>query len=102
MSVSRNVTVINPQGVHARPADMFAKTAQRFQSTVEVVKEGQRVDGKSIINLLLLGATQGTVLELSAQGPDAEEALIALAELFTQGFWEMELEESLPPTKPTR
>src|SRR4051812_28326843 len=89
-SVFRLVTVINPQGFHARPADMFARVANQFRSHIEVEKDGTRVDGKSMITLLLLAATQGTQLRLEASGPDADAALNALATLFAQGFNEME------------
>ncbi len=88
--ISRLVTVVNPQGFHARPADMFARTANQFRAHIEVEKEGTRVDGKSMITLLLLAATQGTQLCLKASGPDAVAALDALATLFAQGFNELE------------
>jgi len=90
----RIVVVTNPQGLHARPADLFVKVASRFVAKVELVKDHERVDGKSIIHLLTLGATQGTQLSIEASGPDAEAALVALADLFAQNFLEGEADES--------
>lgn len=88
--VSRTVTVINPQGLHARPADLIVKTASRFQSQVEIIKEHERVDAKSILAIFTLAAVQGTQMVVEACGPDAEEALQALAELFDRGFDELD------------
>lgn len=84
--ISRKVVVTNPQGMHARPADMFVKTANRFQSEIAVIKGNERVDGKSILGILTLAATEGTELSLEANGSDAEAALDALVELFGHRF----------------
>jgi phosphocarrier protein HPr len=89
----RLVTVRNPQGLHARPADMFVRLALQFASHIEIVKDGERFDGKSILSLMTLAAEQGTELVLRADGPDAEEALDALAELFGRGFDELGVSE---------
>lgn len=91
----RLVTVCNPQGLHARPADMFVRLAVQYASHIEIVKDGERYNGKSILALLTLAAEQGTELVLQADGPDAEEALVALAELFGRGFDEMGSSESV-------
>jgi phosphocarrier protein len=85
-SISRTVVVTNPQGLHARPADMFVKTASQYQSVVEVIKDGERVDGKSILAILTLAAVEGTQLEIVANGPDAQAALDALAQLVERDF----------------
>ena len=69
-----------------RPAYLFAETAARFQSQIEVVKDDLRIDGKSVLSILTLGAAKGTQLELNATGPDAVEALDALATLMEAGF----------------
>ena len=82
----RTVTIVNPQGLHARPAYMFAELAGKFAAKVEIIKDSERVDGKSILSILTLGAEQGTELGLEAVGPDAEAALNALADLLQQGF----------------
>ena len=92
--VTRTVVVINPQGLHARPAEVFVKTASQYQSKIDVIKDGNRVDGKSILNILTLAAVQGTQLCLEATGPDAQDALIALSDLFARSFDETENVES--------
>ena len=80
------VVVANPQGLHARPADMFVKLAMQFQSTIEVIKDRERVDGKSILSILTLAAGQGEELQIEAKGPDAEEAVRALEEQISKNF----------------
>lgn len=80
------VTVVNRLGLHARPATAVADLAQRFASTIALRREGQQVDGKSIMQIMLLAATQGVVLDLVATGDDAEEACQALSDLFARGF----------------
>jgi phosphocarrier protein len=84
------VTIVNPQGLHARPADLFVRRANQFVSAIEVVKDGYRVDGKSILSVLTLVAEQGTELAIEAKGPDAGSAIKALVELIEQGFAELE------------
>ena len=84
--IKRVVVVPNKQGMHARPADMFVRRAQQFKSKVEVVRDDFRVEAKSIMNLLMLGAAQGTELTLEAEGCDAQEAVDALAELVEKEF----------------
>ena len=90
ITASRTVTVVNPQGLHARPVDLFVKLAVQFKSKIEVVKAGVRVDGKSILSVLTLAAEQGTQLSIEATGHDAEEALEALTGLIESGFAEEE------------
>ena len=85
-SVRKTVTVVNPQGLHARPADLFVKTANQFSATIEVTKGNETVDGKSILSILTLAAEQGTELEINATGSDAQRALAALSELVENGF----------------
>ncbi len=87
---ARSVIVTNPQGLHARPADLFVKTALRFQARIEVIKDGERVDGKSILAILTLGAPEGTQLVIEATGQDAATALDALVELVEHDFHETE------------
>jgi len=84
--ITRVVVIQNPQGLHARPAEMFARTALGFESRIEVLRGNERIDGKSILHLLTMGATQGTELILEAEGPDASEAVEALAKLVDGGF----------------
>ena len=73
------VTITNEQGLHMRPLGAFVKLASRFQSKVVIHKDGQPpVDGRSVLDLLSLGAEQGTELVLEVSGPDQEPALQAL------------------------
>ncbi len=81
---SKMVVIKNPQGLHARPASLFVNLAQRFHATIEVVKEENIVDGKSILSILTLAATMGTELTIRAEGEDAQSALDALVELIDQ------------------
>ncbi len=83
---SRSVTVANALGLHMRPAYLFAEVAAKFDSQIEVVKDDLRIDGKSVLSILTLGASKGTQLQLKATGPDAAQALNALAELVQSGF----------------
>ena len=69
---SRSVTIENAQGLHMRPAYLFAEEAARFDSTIEVVKDDLRIDGKSVLSILTLGASKGTEIQLNATGPDAQ------------------------------
>jgi phosphocarrier protein HPr len=78
---TREVTVLNPQGLHARPADAFARLASKFTSTIDVIKEGQHANGKSILDLLMLAAEGGTALTIVARGEDADKAVEALGHL---------------------
>jgi phosphocarrier protein len=91
--LARNVIIPNPQGLHARPAMKFVDTAGRFQSHILVRKGNRVVDGKNPMEMMLLEASQGTVLELQAEGPDAADALEALAGLVAGGFGEMHPEK---------
>ena len=90
--VKRVVVVPNKQGIHARPAEMFVRRAQQFQSKIEIVHDDYRIEAKSIMNLLTLGAAQGTQLILEAEGSDAQEAVDALAEVVEKGFLEEDAE----------
>jgi phosphocarrier protein HPr len=89
VKLSRTVVVINPQGLHARPADLIVKAANRFQSNVEILKGQERVDAKSMLSIFTLAALPGTELVVEADGPDAAEAIEALCELFERGFDEL-------------
>ena len=83
---TRTVTVRNPEGLHARPADLLVRMASVYQSDILIGRDGELVDCKSILSLLTLGAAEGTALTVSAEGGDAEEALNAIEELFEAGF----------------
>lgn len=79
---SKMVVVQNEQGLHTRPADQFVRCASQYESIITVTKDGQRIDGKSIFDVLTLAAVKGTELEIEAVGSDAESALEELAKLF--------------------
>jgi phosphotransferase system HPr (HPr) family protein len=81
ITASRTVVVRNPNGLHLRPLEQFAKLASQFDAKIEVISGSLRVDGSSVLNLLTLGASEGTALVLEATGPQAQVALDALAEL---------------------
>ncbi len=84
--VSRLLVIPNKRGLHARAAAKFVTLAERFSASVEVVKDGQTVAAQSIMGLMMLGAGQGSTIELRAEGWDAKEALDALAALIEAGF----------------
>ncbi len=81
-----SVTISNAQGLHMRPAYMFAETASKFDSRIEVAKDDIRIDGKSVLSILTLGAAQGSEVFIEATGADAQDALNALTELVDSGF----------------
>ncbi len=93
-TLTREVVVANSQGLHARPADMLAREARKWQSRIELVGEAQRVDGKSILDVLTLAAEAGTRLVVEATGPDAREALEAIGGLFERKFNEHGTEQA--------
>ena len=85
-SISKTVTVVNSQGLHMRPAYLLAQKAAQFESTIEVVLDQRRVDGKSVLSILTLGAVQGSEVSVEGQGSDAQAAVDAIAELIEAGF----------------
>jgi len=85
---AREVTVVNPLGMHARAAAKFVHLATRFQSRVRVARDAREMDGKSIMGILLLAAARGSTIRISADGADEREALEALAGLVESGFGE--------------
>ncbi len=85
---SRNVKILNRLGLHARAAAKFVHMAARYESRILVCRDSQEVSGKSILGLLLLAATSGTELCISADGEDENEALEALARFVAERFGE--------------
>ena len=83
---TRDLVLINKYGLHVRPAGLFAKTASKYDAEIEVEKDGNVVSGKSIMALMTLEAVCGSVLKISASGPQAEEALDELAALVARKF----------------
>ena len=86
--VEKRVKLVNPQGLHIRPAGKFAELASRFDADVQLAKDDQSVDGKSIMSILVLGADAGTEIRILASGSDATAAVDALTELVQTGFGE--------------
>ena len=92
---SREVVVANEQGLHARPADLVAREAQRWESRIEFVGKAQRVDGKSILDLLTLAAEEGTRLVVEATGPDSVNSVHkSLSAVFAQSEANRQLDQA--------
>jgi len=88
--LDKTVTIRNKLGLHARAAVKFVNLSNRFGSSVRVVKDGDEIDGKSILGILTLAATQGTSIRLIVSGKDEEAAMAALVELIGNRFDEKE------------
>jgi phosphocarrier protein len=86
--IRRDLVIRNRLGLHARAAARFVSTAGRFRARVTAGRDGRVMDGKSILGILLLAASRGTTVEVTAEGPDEEEAMAALAALVEGGFGE--------------
>lgn len=87
---AQKVTIVNKLGLHARAAAKFVTMASQYESKIQLIKDERRVNGKSIMGVMMLAAGKGTVLELRADGPDAQAAVDGLAELIDQRFEEAE------------
>ena len=85
---SKEVTVNNQVGLYARPATFFIQKANEFRSTIMVEKENRKVNAKSLLGVLSLGITKGTVINISAEGSDEEESVNALCTLVASNFGE--------------
>ena len=83
---TREFTVTNKLGIHARPAAQFVKTASQFPCDIQVEKDDEQADGKSIMGLMMLAAGHGSVLSITTNGADADDALIALGALIQRNF----------------
>ena len=86
--IEKELTVVNRLGLHARPAAMFVRIASRHRAEIWVAKEGEEVNGKSIMGLMMLAAGQGSKLRIRCDGPDADKAMEELEELIKAGFKE--------------
>lgn len=84
--VQKEVTILNKLGLHARPAAMFVRVANKHRADIWVEKDGEQVNGKSIMGLMMLAAGQGTKLRLSVEGTDAEKAIQELELLIEKRF----------------
>lgn len=86
--ITKKITVLNKLGIHARPAAQFVRVASRFQADVTVEKDDERVDGKSIMGLMMLAVGCGAEISVSVDGADEAEALSAIEELIAGKFGE--------------
>lgn len=86
--ITKTITVLNRLGIHARPAAQFVRVASRFQADVTVEKDEERVDGKSIMGLMMLAVGCGAEITVSAEGADEAEAVAAIEELIAGKFGE--------------
>ena len=84
--IEKELTIVNRLGLHARPAAMFVRSASRHRSEIWVSKEGEAVNGKSLMGLMMLAAGQGSKLRIRCDGPDADKAMEELEELVKAGF----------------
>ena len=88
--ITRELPIINKLGLHARAAAKLVKLSSSFQSSIDIEKDGQRVNSKSIMGVMMLAASCGTTVTISAEGDDAEAAVEAIAELINNRFDEEE------------
>jgi phosphocarrier protein HPr len=86
--LERELDILNARGLHARASAKFVKCAESFNAQVTVTRDGQSVPGTSIMGLMMLAAAQGTSIAVSVTGPQAEEAMAALAQLVADRFGE--------------
>ncbi len=84
--LEKEMTIVNRLGLHARPAAMFVRIASRYRCEVWVEKEGEKVNGKSIMGLMMLAAGQGSKLRIECDGPDADRALREIGDLIQARF----------------
>jgi len=87
--VERTVTIVNPEGLHARPSGALVAVITAFESHLRIRCAEREVDGRSILELITLGATCGSTLHLAAEGPDAEGLVEAVARLVESGFTDL-------------
>ncbi len=86
--MTQEITITNKLGIHARPAAQMVKKANTFDAEITIEKDGEEVDGKSIMGLMMLAAGHGSVLKITTEGPQAKEALEALIDLVKRDFEE--------------
>lgn len=86
--ITKELTIVNKLGLHARPAAMFVKVSSAWNSEIWVEKDDEQVNGKSIMGLMMLAAGCGAKISVSAEGPDEEQAMAALEQLVAGGFSE--------------
>ena len=90
MTLTKELTIRNKMGLHARPAAQFVKRASKYQCEIWVEKDDEPINGKSIMGLMMLAAGRGETIRLTCEGADAEAAMADLEHLVDSGFGEME------------
>jgi phosphocarrier protein HPr len=88
MMIERSVKIVNRNGLHARPAAEIVKASAKFKSEITIVRDDLEVNGKSIMGVMMLAAEFGATLTIRANGPDAQQAVDAIAELIAHKFGE--------------
>jgi phosphocarrier protein len=86
--ISRDFTISNKLGLHARPSAQLTQTASRFAADIHIARAGRRVNAKSIMGVMMLAAGQGSTVTVEADGEDAEQAVEAIGQLIADGFGE--------------
>jgi phosphocarrier protein HPr len=86
--ISATASITNKRGLHARASAKIVEAAARFQSEVTIIKDGQRVNARSIMGLMMLAASMGSQIDLEAEGPDADAAMTAMLALIEAKFGE--------------
>lgn len=90
MTITKELTIRNKMGMHARPAAQFVKRASKYKCDIWVEKDDEPVNGKSIMGLMMLAAGRGESIKLTTEGADAESAMADLEELVNTGFGDVE------------
>lgn len=88
--IETTITIINKLGLHARASAKFVSTAARFQSRIDVIKDGKTINGKSIMGVMMLAASKGSTITLQMEGPDEVEMETAMINLINNRFGEAE------------
>ena len=88
--IQRTVKIVNHAGMHTRPASIIVKLAAKYKSDFYIIKDGDKINGKSIIGIMSLAAEYGSELILQLDGPDEEKAADELAKYFNEGFGELQ------------
>ncbi len=88
LKIEKEIEIKNELGLHARPAAMFVQAANRFSAKVHVMKDGETINGKSIMGVMMLAAAKGTKIKVIAEGEDAQKAIDELGQLFINKFGE--------------
>ncbi|TNC81738.1 MAG: HPr family phosphocarrier protein [Oleiphilus sp.] len=86
--LNEDVEIVNQLGLHARAAAKFVSTATRFESRITLAKDGKEVDGKSIMSVMMLAASIGSIVQIKTDGPDETEAMEAIKALIADKFGE--------------